>query len=258
VRLRRSVIRRHKNIYAGKRKDISAFGMRLQQHSNMPSCVCMILAVLNQKGGTGKTTMAIHVGMAWVRAGARVLLIDADPQGSALDWSEARKETEPALPVLGLPKPTIHREVPALAESYDHVIIDGPPQTEAIVKSAMMAANVVLIPVQPSGVDVWGARPIVALVADALVVHPELKAVFAVNRKASKTFLSRAVLDALAGYRMPVLASALGQRVLFAETVGSGQTVFDADPGGIASTEAMALAKEVLDYAEKATDRPTA
>ena len=220
----------------------------------------MILAVLNQKGGTGKTTMAIHVGMAWVRAGARVLLIDvdADPQGSALDWSEARKAAEPALPVLGLPKPTIHREMPAPAANYDHVIIDSPPQTEAIVKSAMMAADFVLVPVQPSGVDVWGARAIVALVADALIVHPELKAVFAVNRKASKTFLSRAVLDALADYRMPVLASALGQRVVFAESVGTGRTVFDVDPGGIASAEAAALAKEVLDHAQKATDRPTA
>jgi chromosome partitioning protein len=220
----------------------------------------MILSVLNQKGGTGKTTIAIHVGMAWARQGARVLLIDADPQGTALDWSEARGERHPALPVLGLPKPTIHREVPALAGNYDHVIIDGPPQTEAIVKSAIMAADLVVIPVQPSGVDVWGARPVVALLADALVVKPELKVVFAVNRKASKTFLSRAVLDALAVYRLPVLASALGQRVTFAESVGSGRTVFDADPAGVASTEVEALANEILEVAnaKKAADRPAA
>jgi chromosome partitioning protein len=215
--------------------------------------------VLNQKGGTGKTTLALHVGMAWVRQGARVLLIDADPQGTALDWSEAR-QIPPALPVLGLPKPTLHREVPALAGNYDYVIIDGPPQTEAIVKSAIMAADLVVIPVQPSGVDVWGARPIVALLADALTVNPKLKAVFAVNRKASKTFLSRAVLEALAVYRMPVLTAALGQRVAFAESVGSGRTVFDADPTGLASIEVVALANEILEtaHAEKAADRPAA
>jgi chromosome partitioning protein len=217
----------------------------------------MILAVLNQKCGTGKTTLAIHLGMVWVRAGARVLLLDADPQGSALDWAEARADTEPALPVLGLPKPTLHREVPALAGSYDHVVIDGPPQVEAIVKSAMMAADLVLIPVQPSGVDVWGARPIVAALAEARAVRPDLKASFVVNRKASKTFLSRAVLDALAGYQVPVLASALGQRVAFAETIGTGRTVFDVAPEGIAAAEATALAKEVLDlaYTKATADR---
>jgi chromosome partitioning protein len=219
----------------------------------------MILAVLNQKGGTGKTTVAIHVGMAWVRQGARVLLIDADPQGTALDWSEAR-QMGPALPVLGLPKPTLHREIPALAANYDHVIIDGPPQTEAVVRSAMMAADLAVIPVQPSGVDVWGARPVVAMLGDALAAHPQLKAVFAVNRKVSKTFLSRAVLEALDVYRMPILSAALTQRVVFAESVGSGRTVFDIDPASVASAEVTALANEILEtaHAEKAADRPAA
>lgn len=132
----------------------------------------MIVGVLNQKGGTGKTTVAVHVGMAWVRQGARVLLIDADPQGSALDWSEART-APPALPVIGLPKPTLHREVPGLAENYDHVIIDGPPHAEAIVRAAIMAADLVLIPVQPGGLDVWGARPVVALLAEAMPLKPD-------------------------------------------------------------------------------------
>jgi chromosome partitioning protein len=216
----------------------------------------MILAVLNQKGGTGKTTLALHVGMAWVRQGARVLMVDADPQGTALDWSEART-IEPTLPVIGLPKATLHRELPGMAKDFDHVIIDGPPKIEAIVKSALMAADLVLIPVQPSGVDVWGARAIIALLADAADIRPQLKAVFAVNRKISKTFLSRAVLEALAVYRTPILASPITQRVAFAESVGSGQTVFDVDPAGIASREALALAQEVLDHAEKAADSST-
>jgi chromosome partitioning protein len=220
----------------------------------------VILSVLNQKGGTGKTTIAIHIGMAWVRQGARVLLIDADPQGTALDWSEARGMETPALPVLGLPRPTLHREVPALVENYDHIIIDGPPQTEAIVRSAMMAADLLVIPVQPSGVDVWGARPIVALLVDAMTANPKLKAVFAVNRKVSKTFLSRAVLEALKVYRLPVLTSALTHRVAFAESVGNGRTVFDIDPRSVASAEVTALAKEIWETAhdEEAADRPAA
>lgn len=219
-----------------------------------------VLAVLNQKGGTGKTTLALHIGMAWVRQGARVLVIDADPQATALDWSEARGEAQPSLSVLGLPKPTIHREMAALAESYDHVIIDGPPRVEAIVRSALMAADFALMPVQPGGVDVWGARPMVALLVDAQAVRPSLKAAFAVNRKVSKTFLSRAVLTALDVYRLPVLESALTQRVAFAEAIGSGQTVFDLDPNGLAAAEVVALAKEILEvcHGKEATHRPAA
>jgi chromosome partitioning protein len=95
--------------------------------------------------------------MALVRDGARVLLIDADPQGSALDWSAARTVSPPP-PVLGLPRPVLHREVPTLAADYDHVVIDGPPQVADVTRSAVMACDVVLIPVQPSGLDVWGAR----------------------------------------------------------------------------------------------------
>jgi chromosome partitioning protein len=223
---------------------ISAMELAGRCQAERDQVAVMIVSVLNQKGGTGKTTIAVHIGMAWVRQGARVLLIDADPQSSALDWSEARGDREPALPVIGLPKPTLHREVSGLAENCDHVIIDGPPQAEAIVRAAIMAADLVLIPVQPGGLDVWGARPVIALVADATPLKPNLKAAFTVNRKISKTFLSRAVLEALTVYRMPVLASPLTQRVAFGESMGSGLTVFDMDPDGSASAEVAALAKE--------------
>jgi chromosome partitioning protein len=88
-----------------------------------------------------------------VRPGARALVIDADPQGSAPDWSGAG-DMDPKPPVLGMPQPKLHHEIPTLAADFDNIVIDGPPQTEAIVRSAMVVADFVLIPVQPSGVDV--------------------------------------------------------------------------------------------------------
>lgn len=206
----------------------------------------MILSLLNQKGGVGKPTLAIHLAAAFARLPARVLLIDADPQGSALDWAASRS-AEPLFPVIGLPKPVLHREVPALAVGYDHVVIDGPPQVADITRSAIMASDAVLIPVQPSAFDVWGARAVVALLAEAAALMPNLKTAFAINRKIVNTAIGRDVAEALAVYRMPVLATSLGQRVAFAEAAGSGSTVFELDPASAASGEVSKLTDELVE-----------
>jgi chromosome partitioning protein len=153
-----------------------------------------------------------------------VLLIDADRQGSALDWSAARKG-DPLFPVVGIPKDTLHREVAILAEPYDWVLIDGPPHVNTVAKSALAAADPVIIPVQPSPYDVWAAKEIVDLVTEVRVIKASLIAVFAVNRKIVGTAIGRDVAEALAGYDLPVLKAAISQRVAFAESAALGQTV---------------------------------
>ena len=117
----------------------------------------MKIGLLNQKGGVGKTTLAVHIADAMARKKKRVLLVDADPQGSALDWAASR-DGDPLFPVAGLPKPSIHKELPSLAEGYDRVIIDGPPRVYDVARAAIMASDLVLIPVQPSPYDVWAAK----------------------------------------------------------------------------------------------------
>lgn len=206
----------------------------------------MKIAVLNQKGGVGKTTIAIHIAAVLAAKSNRVLLVDADPQGSSLDWSAIR-EGEGLFSVVGLPKPNLHRELTALSRNYDHVVIDGPPRVYDVARSAIMAADLVLIPVQPSPYDVWAAKEIVDLLREASSFKESLKVAFVINRKIANTAIGRDVTEALASYELPVLRSALAQRVSFAESAGKGLTVLETEPKGLAAKEVVTMVDELLE-----------
>lgn len=210
----------------------------------------MIIGLLNQKGGVGKTTLAVNIAAALTRQGSRVLLIDADPQGSALDWAAAR-EGAPLFAVVGLPRPTIHKEISTIAQGYDHVVIDGPPRVTDLARSAIMASDLVMIPVQPSPYDIWAADEVVKLIDEARVYKELIKSVFVVNRKIANTAIGRDVGEALAAYPVPVLKAFVTQRVAFAEAVTQGKSIFETDPDGQAAQEVQAVLDEIMkEYAQ--------
>ena len=206
-----------------------------------------VIALLNQKGGAGKTTLATHLAGELAMQGRRVTLLDADPQGSALDWAQRRLQSgqERLYGVFGLARDTLHREVPQIALEADYVVIDGPPRVTALARSALLAADLVLIPVQPSAYDVWATQEMVGLIAEARVFRPQLRAAFVINRRVVGTVIGREARQALADQPFAALSAEVSQRIVFADSVAAGRLVSEVAPQCAAAREIAAFAQAV-------------
>ena len=209
----------------------------------------MKIGILNQKGGAGKTTIALHLAHALALQGDRVMLVDADPQGSSRDWATARESDAP-FSVIGLDRPIIHKEITKLSQGYDYVIIDGAPRVSDLTRSAILAADLVLIPIQPSPLDIWAAHSVVELIQEAEIYKPNLKARFIINRKIVNTAIAKDAVEVLKDYPYPVLEKAISQRIAFAESLNIGSTVLETAPKSIAALEIKAVVDELLQTLE--------
>ncbi len=206
-----------------------------------------VIALVNQKGGAGKTTLATHLAGELAFAGHRVVLIDADAQGSSSDWAERRAQSgqKRLYGVYGLARESLHVEMPQIAQSADYVIIDGPPRAAAITRSALLACDLALIPVQPSAYDIWASSDMVRLIDEARLYKPQLRAAFVVNRRVVGTVIGREARAALAEQRLPVLAADISQRIAFADSVAAGVLVRECDARCPAAREIARLAGQV-------------
>lgn len=210
----------------------------------------MIISLQQLKGGAGKTTLALHIAAGLAQDDARVLFVDADSQGSAQDWATARSG-KPLFQVISMHRPTIHQDLPKLARGFDHVVIDTPPRIADVARSALAAADLVVLPVQPSPLDVWALDATIKLVKEAQVILKTLKSAIAINRKIVNTAIGRDVTDALQGYGVPILKAQVAQRIALAESLAVGSTALETDPHGAAAGEIRALVAEIRTLMEK-------
>ena len=184
-----------------------------------------VVAIVNQKGGTGKTTLATN--LAWVLAEkGDVLLLDADPQASTQNWAAGDDPASTALTVNGIGTEDLLRLVHSMAADYDWVIIDGPPGITKTSADAVRVADVVLIPAQPSPLDVWAAADIVkAVQARQKAANGVPKAAFVITMTQPHTRLGRQIDDALNEMGIPVLQARTTQRVAYPNAINDGNSV---------------------------------
>ena len=208
----------------------------------------MILGILNQKGGAGKTTISINLARALQEENHRVLIVDSDPQGSARDWHAAGENK--LIEVVVFDHPSLDKDIKKIAYDYDFIVIDGAPQITEMAVAAIKCSDIILIPVQPSPYDIWATEDLVDIIkARQKVGTGYPKAAFLISRQIVNTKMGREVRVALEDYGLPVFENGTFQRIVYIESIINGSTVLDAEPKGKASNEIKRIVKELKEFA---------
>ena len=180
----------------------------------------MIISILNQKGGTGKTTLAVNMARAYTKRSFKTLLVDSDSQGSALRWHE--ESGGDLIDLTCLPVTTLDKDVVKFKDRYERIIIDGIPRVSPLTICAIKAANVVLIPVQPSPYDIWATEDLLRLIKERIeITEGKLKAAFVVCRNIKGTVLSRDIRAQLFSLGLPVFENGTCKRRICLDSLKS-------------------------------------
>ncbi len=203
-----------------------------------------VIAVLNQKGGVGKTTISANIGVSLSRAGYSVLMVDSDPQGSLRDWSTTNDGE--LISVIGLDRETIAKDIEGVKSPYDFVVIDGRAKAEKMAGATIRVADIILIPVAPSALDIWGASDVTeAISARHEVTEGKPKTFFVVNVATKNTKLIEEIKPATEQTGFKALNTIIHDREIYKQTMGEGQTVHSTKNLS-AIEEIENLTKEVL------------
>jgi chromosome partitioning protein len=206
-----------------------------------------VIAVVNQKGGAGKTTLSMLLAGALADHGARVLVADADPQNTASRWASAGQGFPARVEDLSGEEGKLHKHLRKRLGDFDFIVIDSPPAASApVTASALRLAHLALVPVIPSPLDLWASLRIREAITGARTRNPELQARIVVNQAQLNTILAREVLALLPEFGIPTLAAQLKQRTAYRQCAALGASIgMLGGRAGIAGVEVDALRREV-------------
>lgn len=190
-----------------------------------------VISLINEKGGAGKSTCAINLACALHRQGKRVVLIDADPQGTARDWREASPENADLPSVVALDRPELLlTSLKTLAA--DFAVIDTPARAEKMAANVIRVSDIAIIPLQPSAADVWAAAATVKMIQAKRDIGGQIEAAFLATRLSGTTKLSK---EMKAGdwneYGIDMLTTTISNRVSYAQSISDGVSVFETSDG---------------------------
>lgn len=205
-----------------------------------------VITIAQHKGGAGKTTFAAQIAAALDESGARVITLDVDPQGSLTQWQETRTAKlgrRNRIAHLQLQGWKVMRELNRLVHDFDFVIIDTPPHAESESSIAIRQADLVLIPIQPSPLDIWACAPTLKL-----VLQEKRPLMIALNRVPPRAKLNTMIMDKLESMNIPVSRQTLGNRVAYSGSIMQGLGVVESEPKSAAAEEVRRLVDELLKH----------
>jgi len=216
-----------------------------------------VITVAQHKGGAGKTTLAAQLAAALDQAGAKVMTLDVDPQGSLTQWQATRAEKlgrKNKIGHLQLQGWKVMRELNRMIHENEFVIIDTPPHAESEASIAIRNADLVLLPIQPSPLDIWASGPTLQL-----VLQEKRPLQLVLNRVPPRARLNDVIMNKLDKMQIQVARQTLGNRVAYSASIMDGLGVVESDPRGTAAQEIKALTGEILRHKSfKASDKAVA
>jgi chromosome partitioning protein len=214
----------------------------------------MIISFVNQKGGVGKTTTAINLAIGLKKKNYNLVFIDADPQGSAIQWHaiEGNKSFE----ILHHPSPIHAADIRQLSMNYDYVIIDAPPAIGDISKAVLAVTDLAIIPLSPSALDVWSCWGTLKMIDEIRPLNSDIEVKLLINRKIPGTKIGRDSREAMKQFQMDVFNTELCQRVAFIDAMTSGVSVMQYAPHSKAAGEIERLCEEIIPQVSMEASEP--
>ena len=206
----------------------------------------MIISITSLKGGVGKSTISQNLAVCFAHMGYRTAIIDTDTNDSSVRWSGLRDDDLPPVTVVGIKDAkALQKNIKSLSDDYEMIIIDGTPSLDKLVSTIILLGDIVLIPIRPSGMDIWATEKFLEKYEDAKILKEEIPAYFILNQFNNRNVFSKESKDVLDDLEIGMLESTVKSRQAYVEAVVAGRGVYEYKDGK-AKEEIIALANEII------------